>query len=67
MGGGFWVPTSFEGLKGGTPQENFIFFQTIISQQIDRRCQEVSSPSELRFSRDKRLKICLVNMTPHPE
>ena len=57
VAGGEQVPTATLGWYS-------IFFQKIISQQIDRKYQEVSSPSELRFSRDKRLKICQVDMTP---
>ena len=49
-----------EGGGGGNlPKKKYIFFlHKIISQQIDRKCQEVSSTSELQFSHDKRFKIC---------
>ena len=68
MGGWFLGADFLRGAEGGVPpQKNSIFFQKIISQQIDRKSQEVSSTSELRFSRDKRLKICRVNMTPPHE
>ena len=64
MGGWFLGADFLRGAEGGVPpKKNSIFFQKIISQQIDRKSQEVSSTSELRFSRDKRLKICRVNMT----
>ena len=68
MGGWFLGADFLRGAEGGVPpKKNSIFFQKIISQQIDRKSQEVSSTSELRFSRDKRLKICRVNMTPPHE
>ena len=41
-----------------------IFYKNF-SQWIDRKSQEVCSTSENWFSRDRRLKICWVNMT-HP-
>ena len=65
MGGRFLGANFLQGAEGGVPpKKNSIFFQKIICQPIDRKCQEVSSTSELRFSRDKRLKICRVNMPP---
>ena len=65
MGGPFWEASLFNGPKRGYPPKKIqFFFQKIISQRIDRNCQEVLSTSELRFSHDKHLKICQVNMPP---
>ena len=39
------------------PKEISIFFHEIFSQQIDGKCEQVSSTSDHWFSRDRRLKI----------
>ena len=39
---------------------------TFFLDSVPKKCQEVFSTLEHRFSRDKRRKICRVNTTPHP-
>ena len=68
MGGHFWEASLFKGPKGGyPPKKKFNFFSKINSQRIDRKCQEVSSTSELRFSLNKAAKLLGVLKTPPRE
>ena len=49
---------------GGYLPKILFFFQKVFSQWIDGKSQKVSNTSEPRFSCDKCLKICWVNMPP---
>ena len=64
MGGLFLGADFLRGAEGGVPpKKNSIFFQKIISQQIDRKSQEVSATYVKLLGRDRCWKKVWVNLT----